>query len=78
MMYIVSQLMNGLEKEELNEIFRNLDKNGDGKLSYDELMEGYTKLYKNKDRAIAEVNYLLSTADVDNNGVIEYSGILLS
>lgn len=78
MMFIVTHLMTNQEKEALKEIFMTLDKNGDGKLTQEELLEGYTTLYKNKDRAIAEVNYLMSTADVDGNGAIDYSGKLAS
>ena len=55
-----------------------LDRNGDGKLSYEELVDGYTKLYGSKDRAMAEVQYLMSTADVDGNKMIDYSGIFLN
>ena len=62
------------EKEDLKGIFLALDKNGDGALTREELLEGYTKLYGNKERAIVEVNNLISHADVDNNGTIDYSG----
>ena len=76
MMFIVSQLMTKKEKEELAEIFTALDKNGDGKLTPDELLEGYTKLYGNKERAEGEVKYLMANADADNSGYIDYSGNL--
>jgi len=74
MMFIVSQLMTKKEKDELAQIFLALDKNGDGTLTADELLEGYTKLYGNKERAISEVKYLMESADTDNNGTIDYSG----
>ncbi len=74
MMYIVTQLMTKKEKKELSDIFVALDKNGDGTLTYDELLEGYKKLYKSDERAKAEVKYLMAAADVDNNGTIDYSG----
>lgn len=74
MMYIVSQLMTKKEKDELGKIFFSLDKNGDGALTREELLEGYEKLYKNKERAMAEVNDLMANADVDQNGIIDYSG----
>lgn len=78
MMFIVSQLMTKKEKDELSQIFMSLDKNGDGALTHDELLEGYCKLYGNKERAINEVKYLLDVADADNNGVIDYSEFLLA
>ena len=77
MMYIVSQFMTNEEREKLNLIFSALDSNGDGTLTQEELIEGYTKLYGDKSRAIAEVNCLMGTADVDGNGVIDYTGMLI-
>jgi len=74
MMFIVSQLMTKKEKDDLRLIFMALDKNGDGALTQEELLEGYTKLYGNKERAKAEVSYLMENADADNNGTIDYSG----
>lgn len=78
MMFIASQLMSRKEKENLTAIFMALDKNGDGSLTRDELLEGYTKLYKNRERARAEVESLMAIADVDNNGLIDYSEFLLA
>lgn len=75
MMFIVSQLMSNKEKQKLRDIFMALDKDGDGTLTHEELVEGYTKLYGSKERAIAEVTGLMSTVDIDNNGVISYTGI---
>lgn len=74
MMFIVSQLMTKKEKDELAQIFMALDKNGDGSLTQQELLEGYNKLYKNQERARSEVKYLMEIADTDNNGTIDYSG----
>ena len=76
MMFIVSQLMTSKEKEQLRDIFMALDINGDGELTPEELLEGYTRLYKNEERARAEVNYLMANADADNNGSINYTGTL--
>jgi len=78
MMFIASQLMTNKEKENLKAIFMELDKNGDGALTKEELMEGYTKLYGNRERARAEVEFLLQNADADNNGTIDYTEFLLA
>lgn len=78
MMYIVSQLMTNKEKNDLKEIFTALDKNGDGMLTQEELLEGYKKLYKSEERAIAEVQNLMEKADADNNGFIDYSEFLVA
>ncbi len=78
MMFIVSQLMTNKEKENLRAIFMALDKNGDGTLTKEELLEGYAKFYGNRERARAEVESLMAKADVDNNGSIDYSEFLLA
>jgi len=77
-MYIVTQLMNKKEKDELQQTFMALDKNADGKLSREELVEGYTTIYGSKDQAIKEVDALMNKVDVDHNGYIDYSGKSLS
>lgn len=77
-MFIVSQLMSNKEKNKLNDIFTILDRNGDGMLTQDELLEGYKKFYKSEERAKAEVKYLMETADSDNNGTIDYTEFLMA
>ena len=74
MMFIVSQLMTNQEKDQLREIFMSLDANGDGELTAEELLQGYTTLYKNEEHARAEVKYLIENADADNSGSINYTG----
>ena len=39
--FIASQLISNEEKEHLEKVFRALDKNGDGQLSKEEILEGY-------------------------------------
>jgi len=39
--FIASQLLTKSEKENLDKIFKALDKNGDGKLSKEEIFDGY-------------------------------------
>jgi len=78
MMFITTQLMSRKEKDNLTAIFLSLDKNGDGTLTKEELMEGYTRLYGNSERARIEVESLMNIADVDNNGTIDYSEFLLA
>ena len=64
------------QKEDLVDIqkaFYALDKNSDGKLSRDELIEGYRKIYG--ELAEEEVDKILAKVDVNNSGEIDYSGI---
>lgn len=78
LLFIASQLMDRKEKDRLTEIFVALDKNGDGCLTKEELVEGYKNLYKDKERARREAETLMAVADVDNNGLIDYSEFLLA
>ena len=73
-MYIVTQLLSKKEREELQQTFMALDKNADGKLSREELIEGYTTIYGNIERANKEVEIIMDKVDVDHNGFIDYSG----
>lgn len=56
--------------------FKSLDKNSDGKLSRDELIEGYRKIYG--EMAEDEVDKILARVDADGSGEIDYSGKLIN
>ena len=66
--------MSKKEKEKLRKTFTALDKNADGRLSREELIEGYTNLYGDAERAAKEVDFIIESVDVDHNGYIDYSG----
>lgn len=53
----------------MTEIFRALDKNGDGSLTLDELRQGLSEI-KNGEEILA----LMKAADTDNSGTINYTG----
>jgi calcium-dependent protein kinase len=53
-----------------------LDKNSDGKLSRDELVEGYRKIYG--ELAEEEVDKILARVDANGSGEIDYSGNLIA
>ena len=48
-----------------------MDKNKDGKLQYDELIEGYAEYYG--EFAQTEVDRIFKLVDVDNSGEIDFS-----
>ena len=73
-MYIVTQLMSKKDKEKMEQTFMALDTNADGKLSREELIEGYKTLYGNAEQAKKEVDALMDKVDADGNGYIDYSG----
>jgi calcium-dependent protein kinase len=55
MSFLATQLSNREEKAKLTEIFKSFDKNHDGFLSREELIQGYAMLYGSTDRATIEV-----------------------
>ena len=56
----------------MKETFTNLDKDGNGTLSREELLEGFTDLM-GKVEAEKEVNKIMSEVDTDNSGTINYT-----
>ncbi|GAW79315.1 calcium-dependent protein kinase 4 [Plasmodium gonderi] len=85
LLYMGSKLTTIDETKELTKIFKRMDKNGDGQLDRNELIIGYKELLKLKgedtsdlDNAAIEyeVDQILSSIDLDQNGYIEYSEFL--
>ncbi len=70
--YLVNQLAQKEDLVDLQKAFKVLDKNSDGKLSRDELVEGYRKIYG--EMAEIEVDKILAKVDANNSGEIDYSG----
>ena len=55
-----------------------MDINHDGKLSKEELVEGYTKIYLSKEEAENAVNEIMKSADADKNGNIDFSEFVVA
>ena len=67
------------EKARLLEIFQAFDKNGDGQLDHEELIEGYTEFFRGDvERAEMEVNEIMIKLDLNNNGSIDYSEFMIA
>lgn len=82
LLFMGSKLTTLEETKELTQIFRQLDKNGDGQLDRRELIEGYRMLLDWKGETVsdldesqieAQVDQILQSVDFDQNGYIEYS-----
>jgi calcium-dependent protein kinase len=73
--YIVHFLYSNKEYEELIKIFKTLDKNNDGRLTYIELKEGYKKVY-GKHFSEIEINRIIDEVDTDKDGYISYEEFL--
>ena len=74
---MTNQLISKEENKRLAENFKRLDKNGDGKLSFEELLEAY-KLYMSGDIALEEVEKIMKQVDINNSGFIDYSEFLIA
>ncbi|PRW33551.1 calcium-dependent kinase [Chlorella sorokiniana] len=59
----------------LKELFKSFDRNGDGRITLDELRAGLTRHNKLAD---CEIEQILRDIDVDGNGVIDYEEFLAS
>lgn len=70
--FIASHLATKEEKRHLMETFKALDKNGDGTLSREEILEGYRQTM-GEEEAEAEVNRIMAMVDLDKSGEIDYS-----
>jgi calcium-dependent protein kinase len=74
-MFLASQVINHEECRILTEQFKVLDKNSDGKISKEELIENYCQSL-DKDEAVRRAEYILSQVDVNGNGEIDYTEFL--
>ena len=72
--FIVNQLITKEERTELMKQFTEWDKNGDGVLSKEEILEGYRNAYGSADPD--EVDNMIKSVDLDGNGVIDYNEFL--
>ena len=75
--FIASQLLSKAEKENLAKIFKALDKNGDGKLSKEEIFDGYENFFgKNLEKA--DIEKMFDAVDIDRSGYIDYSEFVIA
>lgn len=73
--YISAQLMTNRQKHDLSEVFKSLDKNGDGKLSKNELVLCFNNAKNNREFNTTQV---LANVDTDHNGFVDYNEFLKS
>jgi calcium-dependent protein kinase len=72
MSFIVAQLLSKDQTAVLRREFQSMDEDGDGRLSREELLLGYSR-HMPEEKAIEVVKHVMNTVDTDGNGFIEYS-----
>ena len=70
--FITSQLLTHEQTSQLRDVFRTLDRNGDGRLSKDELILAY-RHQNTEEQTVEIVENVMKKVDVDKNGYIDYS-----
>ena len=75
--FIASQLLNKQEKEQIDKVFRAMDINGDGKLSKDEIQQGFAQ-YFGRSLNDKEVDEMFEKVDADGSGAIDYSEFVVA
>ena len=75
LVFISSQIITGQDTKELRELFKSLDENGDGKLSIEEMKNGFSHMSHviNPDEYIEKI---MKDVDTDGNGYIDYNEFL--
>ena len=73
--FISSQLSSKDETKQLADTFKAIDQNGDGKISKHELLEEFVKSMS-AEQATDEVERIFGSADMDQNGFLDYSEFL--
>ena len=73
--YIVHFFSTSADVEHLRKVFLSLDKNGDGRLTYEELMDGFTECFGQNFTSI-EFYKLIEQIDQDKDGYISYQEFL--
>ena len=70
--YIAAQCVSQADIRQLSSAFKVLDKNGDGKVSKDELLVVYKEIIGGLDPE-KEVNTIMQNVDTDGSGFIDYT-----
>lgn len=75
---IATQMTTEGDRKELEQTFKSLDKDGNGTLNKEELVEGYLKVFKDKGLAEAEALRILDEVDINNSGQIDFTEFIIA
>ena len=76
--YISSQALNREEEESIKSLFSAIDKNKDGKICLEELIDGYLALNIDREVAIVEAKRIMARVDINQNEYIDYNEFLMT
>ena len=74
--FIATQIISQSNLKELREAFQSIDKNGDGRISRQELVDKYRETAMNSSTNQTLVEEIMKQVDTDNSGFIDYSEFL--
>jgi len=66
------------ERDGLEKIFKAIDKDGNGELTHEELIEGYKEVFKNNKDAEKQAKAIIEKADLDNSGRIDFTEFIIA
>ncbi|OMJ80209.1 hypothetical protein SteCoe_19570 [Stentor coeruleus] len=75
--FIASQLVTKEQTKKFIDAFKVLDKNGDGRISREELIEAY-RVQMGEFAAMEEVEKIMKKADANNSGFIDYTEFVMA
>jgi calcium-dependent protein kinase len=76
--FIVTQMTSQSEKDELQKTFQTLDRDSNGVLTKDELIEGYKKVFAERANPELEVQRIIEEVDINNSGQIDFTEFIIA
>ncbi|CAD8170533.1 unnamed protein product [Paramecium octaurelia] len=77
LMFIGTTMISKEEKNQLMQAFKEMDQNGDGILTKEEILETYKK-YMDDETACQEVQKIMDLVDMDGSGTIDYTEFIIA
>ncbi|CAD8108836.1 unnamed protein product [Paramecium primaurelia] len=77
LMFIGTTMISKEEKNQLMQAFKEMDQNGDGILTKEEILETYKK-YMDDETALQEVQKIMDLVDMDGSGTIDYTEFIIA
>jgi len=76
--FIVTQMTSQQEKDELQKTFQSLDKDGNGVLTKEELLEAYKKVFADKASSELDIIKIIEEVDINNSGYIDFTEFIIA